>query len=162
MLRNAHFRTNEKFLCIRLLRVLHNAGGRTHIVRAFHHHRNTFRMNQYQRIGVRLFCTFQVAQCNRRVHRTSALHQLNILFRHLTLHKIAQITVRNKQNLVVRDFPHNRNRRGTRHAHIAFGFQRGCGVDIRHHRAVRLLLFQILQHFRLHLLRHGTSRQRVC
>ena len=123
MLHNAVLRADDELLCITVLRVIHDAGGASLVIRLFRHLRQTFRMNEKQRIGMRFSCSLHILYGHAHMSRTATLKQLDILLRHLLCHPVSQVAVRDKQNILILNVFYDLNRGGRRHAHVADGLK---------------------------------------
>ena len=94
--------------------------------------------------------------------RTAAVPESEGLFREPFCHISAQIRIRDKENLVIFQSAADLQGTGTGHADIALGLQLRRRVDIGHDGIAGVLRLQLPQCRHIHLLGHGTSRQRVC
>ena len=161
MLCNADFRTDDKFLCIGSLCIVHDARGGTDIICFLGDSRNTFRMNQQKCLRMQCTSFIHSSLRNSGMNRATALQQLDFLVWNLLSHILTQIAVRNKQNFICFHVVDNLDcgRRG--YADITDGFQIRGGVDICHNGIARICLLPCTDQFLVHLLCHRTSCNRV-
>ena len=161
VLANTVLRTDDKFFGVALHGIIHNAGGRTYIIRLFHNGRHALRVHQKQRPGMLGLGRLHIPGSKPGMGGAAAAKQLKGLLRHLARHIVPQIAVRDKENFVVVDLADHLFRTGRSNAHIAHRLKLRRGVDIRHHGIIRVILFHLLDHFPVHLLRHRAAGVRI-
>lgn len=82
----AVFGADDEFPVVAFFGIIHNAGGGTHIVRHLHHRRQTFGVDQHQRVGVEFPHPRDIPRGYAKVGGAAPPDQHNVFFRHLLCH----------------------------------------------------------------------------
>ena len=161
VLHDAALRADDEFFAIAFLRVVHDSGGASGIIRLFGDRCAAFRMNQNLGFRMLLPSNPNVGRGDVHMSGAAALEELEILLRELFCDPCAQVAVRDEQDVLLRHILQNLNGRGRGDHNVHGGLQLRGGVDVSDGGISRIFFLHLQNLIPVHLQRHGASRQVV-
>ena len=104
---HAHLGADQEDFLIRIRRIINNLGGTSDKICQLQHIAGTLRMRQHNCLRMQLFCFLYIFRMNTLMYMAETVIENKMFLRHFFCDKTSQILIRNKENILVRQFFHD-------------------------------------------------------